>query len=195
MAKEERRAEILQAAGKVFYLKGFEKTKIEDIAKEAGIGKGTVYEYFESKQQLFDEMIIYNTNLYISGVERVLDSGSTLREKFLGLAKYQTQLTKDHLHIFSSMSCSKIMAREMGAYMLEQNIKVESMLRKQVDESIARDEVRTGIDAETVAAMMLGTINQYFSKKVIFNNAEPEELDYEKVADMIFHGISDNNSV
>ena len=44
---------IINAAIKVFARDGLEKGKIADIAKEAGIGKGTVYEYFRSKEDIF----------------------------------------------------------------------------------------------------------------------------------------------
>lgn len=51
--KELKRKKILDVAFKLFSEKGYESTKISDIAVEAGIGKATVYEYFESKDALF----------------------------------------------------------------------------------------------------------------------------------------------
>lgn len=51
--KEEKSLSILKAALGVFSQQGYGKTTIEDIAKAAGIGKGTVYEYFRSKDTLF----------------------------------------------------------------------------------------------------------------------------------------------
>jgi AcrR family transcriptional regulator len=51
--KEAKKAEILAAAMTVFAEKGFGRTRMEDVAKQAGIGKGTVYEYFRSKDELF----------------------------------------------------------------------------------------------------------------------------------------------
>lgn len=50
---EDKRMRILRAAVKVFARNGLERGKIADIAEEAGIGKGTVYEYFRSKEELF----------------------------------------------------------------------------------------------------------------------------------------------
>jgi len=44
---------IIEAAIQVFAREGLVKGKIVDIAKEAGIGKGTVYEYFRSKEEIF----------------------------------------------------------------------------------------------------------------------------------------------
>ena len=51
--KNAKRKEILEAAARVFARDGFANTKISDVAALAGIGKGTVYEYFPSKDELF----------------------------------------------------------------------------------------------------------------------------------------------
>ena len=47
-----RRSQILDAAAKVFAEKGFHLTTIKDIAREAGIADGTIYNYFENKTAL-----------------------------------------------------------------------------------------------------------------------------------------------
>jgi AcrR family transcriptional regulator len=54
--KEARPAEILDAALAVFAQKGFAATKLDDIAARAGITKGTIYLYFDSKQALFEAL-------------------------------------------------------------------------------------------------------------------------------------------
>ncbi len=51
--KEIKKIEILHAAMKVFALKGILNTKMIDIAEEAQVGKGTIYEYFRSKDEIF----------------------------------------------------------------------------------------------------------------------------------------------
>ncbi|MFQ5541718.1 MAG: TetR/AcrR family transcriptional regulator, partial [Candidatus Binatia bacterium] len=51
--KDRKRREILQAAMQVFAREGYHRARIEAVAEEAGIGKGTVYEYFKSKTDLF----------------------------------------------------------------------------------------------------------------------------------------------
>jgi AcrR family transcriptional regulator len=55
-AKEKRKA-IIEAAKNEFVSKGFEAARIDEIAKKAGVAKGTVYLYFPNKEALFDEMI------------------------------------------------------------------------------------------------------------------------------------------
>src|ERR1041385_6588991 len=52
-----RRREILLAAGRVFIKKGFRLATMEDIAAAAGLGVGTLYHYFDSKEQLFASLL------------------------------------------------------------------------------------------------------------------------------------------
>ena len=57
--RENKRNEILIAAIRVFARQGVSRTKMIDIAHEAGIGKGTVYEYYKSKDEIFYESFRY----------------------------------------------------------------------------------------------------------------------------------------
>jgi len=52
-AAEQRRQSILEAARMVFARKGYDASGVEDIAEQAGIGKGTLYLYFPSKEQIY----------------------------------------------------------------------------------------------------------------------------------------------
>jgi TetR/AcrR family transcriptional regulator, fatty acid metabolism regulator protein len=53
MKAEIRKEQILNCAKKVFSLKGYYGTQVDDIIKEAGIAKGTVYIYFKNKEDIF----------------------------------------------------------------------------------------------------------------------------------------------
>lgn len=63
--KEERPAEILSAALDAFVENGFAETKLADVAKRAGVAKGTLYLYFDNKQDLFAAVVRHGllTNL------------------------------------------------------------------------------------------------------------------------------------
>jgi AcrR family transcriptional regulator len=54
---DERRAEIIQTAERLFLEHGYEETPVEMIIKEIGIAKGTFYHYFKSKDDLLDELV------------------------------------------------------------------------------------------------------------------------------------------
>jgi AcrR family transcriptional regulator len=54
---EERPRQIIQAALEVFEERGLSGARLEDIARRAGIAKGTIYLYFPNKEELFSEVI------------------------------------------------------------------------------------------------------------------------------------------
>ena len=57
--KEAKKLSILHAAMHVFARQGVVKTKMIDIARYAGVGKGTIYEYFRSKEEIFNSAYQY----------------------------------------------------------------------------------------------------------------------------------------
>ena len=57
LIKEERRAQILSHALRLFATRGLAATKITDIAAAAGVSQGLIYHYFSSKEEIFTELI------------------------------------------------------------------------------------------------------------------------------------------
>ncbi len=81
--KDARKCEIARAALGVFAKRGFEAASISEVAEAAGIGKGTVYEYFESKDALIFGALLEWMHIF-EGTEFVspstTDPGVRLRE-------------------------------------------------------------------------------------------------------------------
>jgi len=78
--KDERPAELLAAALEVFVEKGFAATKLADVARRAGVTKGTVYLYFDSKEALF-KAVVRET------IVPVIAQGEALARSFTGSAR------------------------------------------------------------------------------------------------------------
>jgi AcrR family transcriptional regulator len=53
----ERRAAIVEAAMEEFVARGFAATRLDDIARRAGVAKGTIYLHFKDKESMFEELI------------------------------------------------------------------------------------------------------------------------------------------
>src|SRR5580692_5393999 len=53
----ERRAAIVKAALDEFIARGFTATRLDDVAKRAGVAKGTIYLHFKDKESMFEELV------------------------------------------------------------------------------------------------------------------------------------------
>jgi len=71
--KEARPAEIVAAALQLFSDRGFAATRLEDVATVAGVSKGTVYLYFDSKEQLFEAVVREAITPNIARAEALVD--------------------------------------------------------------------------------------------------------------------------
>ena len=71
--KEARPAEIVAAALHLFSDRGFAATRLEDVATVAGVSKGTVYLYFDSKEQLFEAVVREAITPNIARAEALVD--------------------------------------------------------------------------------------------------------------------------
>jgi AcrR family transcriptional regulator len=72
--KDARPGELTAAALELFVEKGFAATRLDDVAKRAGVSKGTLYLYFESKEELFKAVVREGIVAKLGEAEELIDS-------------------------------------------------------------------------------------------------------------------------
>ena len=111
--KDARPSELTAAALELFVEKGFAATRLEDVAARAGVSKGTLYLYFDSKEELFKAVIQ-------SAVLPVLAQGEQIFENFTGTASdLLRELVKGWWRLFGGTALSgipKLMISEAGNF-------------------------------------------------------------------------------
>lgn len=78
--KMDRMRAILKAAEKVFAEKDFSKATVAEIAKSAGVADGTIYEYFENKEDILFSMAVSQIDSYLSEVSEAFEIRNPLRK-------------------------------------------------------------------------------------------------------------------
>lgn len=190
-AKEEKRVEILDAAIKVFSEAGVEGATIESIAKKAGIGKGTVYDYFDSKNTLFLEMIRYSGKRFSEGIVPVIEQGNTMLERIRLISRFYASFLKEHLDMFRSIMTGQTLSEDMRSRMLKEMWTTATAVEDMIRDGIRTNELREDIDPEIAAAMIMGGIQNYAMKKMFIDGFSPEDIDHKAVAQVILLGLVD----
>jgi TetR/AcrR family fatty acid metabolism transcriptional regulator len=65
---------MLEAAGKLFGARRFHEVRMEDIAAEAQVGKGTLYRYFQDKEELYLALLAQASRQFVHCLQEALDS-------------------------------------------------------------------------------------------------------------------------
>jgi AcrR family transcriptional regulator len=164
--KREKKERILNAAAKIFNQKGYNGTVIADIAAEARIGKGTLYEYFDSKEDLFFGVFEWFTELMTQRARVSLTSlvGSAA-DRLIAVGK-TLLMDWPEMKAFFSLVMEFWAASASGSPQLRQRFKdyfnwvygdFRGLVSGLIREGIERGEFSTDVNPEAVAAVLVGT--------------------------------------
>ncbi len=156
--KEARLYVILDAACKVFAKSGFEKAKIEDIAKAAGIGKSTIYEYFDSKMSVFITLFESVLDLYKSRLSDILSKDIPFREKLLSYMKLHCDSISDQYQVVLMHLHETMYYKELRDFAYQQYSYIHKMLLSSLEEEVAKGEIRADVDPNCVLYLIFGSV-------------------------------------
>ena len=83
----ERRAAIVEAALDEFIARGFTATRLDDVAKRAGVAKGTIYLHFKDKELMFEELIRTAIVPMLGRLQALPPVGGSIRDAVEGFAR------------------------------------------------------------------------------------------------------------
>jgi len=99
--REAMRNRIIQEAASQFARLGFDQANINTIAEEAGIGKGTIYLYFENKRELFLDMLRAIARTQLAAVRAALATEGTVQQRIERLFRAFAHLAEEHSDSFN----------------------------------------------------------------------------------------------
>ncbi len=185
---------ILDAAETLLHKYGYSKTSLDDIAKEAGLGKGTIYYYFESKEEIFIAVAKVNSEKYFSLIKKAIKKEKGFAQKFATSIHIPIKLVYEHAPILLD-AIKNISKQYLPAL---ENFRQEN---KRYMISILTDVIQDGLDegviTETIPAEKL--VNILFDwfllgdPNIIVKNPEEfiikAEADYEWIVQLMLYGL------
>jgi AcrR family transcriptional regulator len=190
---EFRTAGILEAARKVFAKKGFHDATVDDIANAAGVAKGTLYLYYQSKQELYFAALKFGIAQMYSALAEEVRQVSTTEEKLRALIATKLAYFEQNRDFFKIyyFELGKIpthpatMDSEFKALYLDQARLVESILKEGSRKKAIRN-LRTDQAAFAISDIIRGVVTQ----RVLGWTKSKISQDVEFIFDLIWKGIA-----
>ncbi len=191
--KARRPVEILDAAFEEFVESGYVATRVEDIASRVGVTKGTVYVYFETKEQLFEAMIGHISE----PLEGLLASASELK----GTATERLQKT---IELIYDLVVRDRRLRELMRFIIAEGSRFPQIVDRHHEafidpldwqmQSLIDDGVRLGEFRSAPAAFsdaVVAPAITFLFFKLLFDERRPLDRDaYVKAhIDLVLHGL------
>jgi AcrR family transcriptional regulator len=103
MAKDQTKDKILSVAARIFAKYGFQKTTVDEIARSAHKAKGSVYYYFESKEELFKAVVEQEIGVLKTGLTRVIVDSNDATAMFKNYLLHRMMLMKDSVNYHEAL--------------------------------------------------------------------------------------------
>jgi AcrR family transcriptional regulator len=178
-----KRRQILEGARAMFLARGFDAASMADIAKAAGVSKGTLYVYFKDKDELFTAIVHDECALQAQGVFDFDHANHDVEAVLLrhGKAFVRNIGTPGRMSSLRAVIAVAERMPELGRRIYETGpavgiAKLADYLRAQVDAGVLAIE-----DCDVVAAQFIETCHATMFKPMLFNFAPPpsqERIDH-----------------
>jgi AcrR family transcriptional regulator len=164
---ESRHQEVLDAARRIFSRLGYAAASVEEIAKEAGMAKGTIYLHFKSKEEVFATVVVgdleYLTNQMIEG----MSAARTFEERltvFLNQRLPHPQRNKDFLRICFAEFESRASHSALTSQGIEKPFfRGVDFMRRCLQQAIAEGELRA-VPVEPAALAIFALARGFFER-------------------------------
>ena len=182
--RERRRNEILKAAVEEFSRCGFDATRIDAVAKRAGIGKSTVYEYFPSKEDLFIAAGEQIVDEILSTLRDALRTSPTIREVMTRYFHCINDLNWCAAAALSTLQNGSGIFERMQALAMNSCGEMKGLLMQALRTAAERGEIAPGSDLETVSLIMIS-----MPGPILAGSVQSGESTFDRVVDFLMNAL------
>src|SRR5579883_3136924 len=170
--REATRRHIIRQAASEFARLGFDQANINTIAEQSGIGKGTIYLYFENKRELFLAMLRYIAQDHLTAIRSAIAADGTIQQRlerlFCAFA-HLAQEERDSFNVYMSAlyGVNRPFQAEATKLMRDYVTTIALLL----EQSQSRGEI-TCQNIEATALMILSLTESYILSASVLGQSE-----------------------
>ena len=185
-----KRERILRAAVDVFAQNGYFNAKVAEIAKAAGVADGTIYLYFDGKEDLLITIFREHTRNYLQSLERDLSTISRPEERLrIAIRHHLETLGRDRALAIVSQVELRHSLKFMSLLSQQEVADYLNILRKIVEHGQNDGVFRRNLHPALVAKSVFGVLDEMVTSWILSEKDYPLAEQAEQVADLLLTGL------
>ena len=185
-----KRERILRAAIDVFAQNGYFNAKVSDIAKAAGVADGTIYLYFDGKEDLLVNIFRDHTRNYLQSLERELAHVRRAEDRIrIAIRHHLEALGRDRALAIVAQVELRHSLKFMSLLSQQEVADYLGLLRKMVEHGQAEGSFRRNLHPQLVAKAIFGVLDEmvtsWMLSEKVYNLADSAE----QIADLLLTGL------
>jgi AcrR family transcriptional regulator len=188
--------EIIEAAIEVFGQQGFARTKLDDVARKAGVSKGTLYLYFDSKDALFRAMMTQRLEAKLASAEEMVNgwtgSSADLLRAYVTW-QWESVNQPQSIRLIRLVMSELVSFPELAKWYYQEGIvRMRAIVEKILERGIASGEFRAG-NSSLVARLLQLICVQAAQYRHYLQPYDPVPISsndmLEGILDLYLHGV------
>jgi len=185
----DKRRTILDAAIRVFARQGFHSARVSDIASEAGVAYGLVYHYFDSKEQMLNELFTERWSLLLEAIRQADTELDSPRAKLEAASGFIIESYRHNPELMKVIIVEVTRAaNSFGRTHLPEIREAYDEIAKIVSDAQAAGEFRDDVPPDFAAQLFYGAIEQLLTGW-IFEVVPGDDEDYERAKGLVVETI------
>jgi TetR/AcrR family fatty acid metabolism transcriptional regulator len=185
-----KRERILRAAVDVFARNGYFNAKVAEIAKSAGVADGTIYLYFDGKEDLLITIFREHTRSYLQTLERSLAGISRADERLrIAIRHHLETLGRDRALAVVSQVELRHSLKFMSLLSQQEVADYLNMIRKVVEQGQAEGTFRRNVHPTLVAKSIFGILDEMVTSWILSEKDHDLAGQADQIADLILTGL------
>lgn len=191
--QKDKKAAVLKAAMVVFANKGFHETHVDDIAELAGVAKGTVYRYFNSKEDILKEIIRDNSNRLVAGLSTIFNKEGHILELIKEAIAFYIDFFEGDKELYKILTHAPWILKDISDHFYKNMISHLQIVRKHIFQ-LTRNGVVKPTDFYTVFYGIFGFIDGVMQKWFRRNCEYSLKDELPVIIEVLFNGfVSEEN--
>lgn len=181
--KMDRRQEILEAAAKSFSLFGYKATTMDQVAKIANVGKGTIYTFFANKEELFNAIVLKMIEEMRAASDAATVEGASFEQNAHARLMQMLKFRETH-QLYAKLidEGKELRTPAVIEVLAEIENEIVSYIKGKIERAIAKGELKP-CDSELIAFLLF---KSYLALVVDWGKThENEELSEERIAGLL----------
>lgn len=200
--REQRQNDIIDAARKLLIDRDFDEISMDEIAREVGLGKSTLYLYFKNKESLYFAIVLRGIRIWDKMIKEGVKKGNTGLEKFIAYGNANKEFSTKYPDYFrllysptsikkqfdmDKMNSSEEFKEVKGLFKEIMSVGIDS-IQKGIDDGEIRPDVDPVEAAILLSVIFNGKVNMGdWAKEMLENRGIDEQKFTSDIGDLFLH--------
>jgi AcrR family transcriptional regulator len=208
--REQRQNDIINAARKLIADRDFDEISMDEIAREIGLGKSTLYLYFKNKESLYFAIVLRGIRIWAEMVKNEDKKGNTGLEKLISYGNANREFSNEYPDYFRLLYSPSSIKKQFDMDKMNSSEEFQEVrelfkeimsvginsIQKGIDEGEIRPEVDP-VEATILLSLIFnGKVNMGdWSKEILENRGIDEQKFTRDIGDLFLHMLKKNEKI